>query len=208
MNTAKAAAIEAVLFAAGDAVETERIAAAVEITKEEAEEILADMEICYASEERGIRLVRLENAWQFLTKNEYYDALIRLEISAKKPKLTEALLETLSIVAYKQPVTRLEIEKIRGVRSDHAVSRLIEFDLVKELGRLDAPGRPVLLGTTEAFLRCFGLSEKADLPQMDPVKAEDFRAEAESEAGAEEPAPENIGNNDEENGPILQKIVD
>ena len=99
----------------------------------------------------------------------------------QKPSLTDVILETLSIIAYKQPVTKAEIEQIRGVKSDHAVNRLIEFGLVRELGRLDAPGRPILLGTTEEFLRCFGVGALEELPAIDPVRLEDFRAEAEEE---------------------------
>ena len=85
------------------------------------------------------------------------------------------------IIAYKQPITKLEIEKIRGVKCDHAVNRLVEYDLVKELGRLDAPGRPLLFGTTEEFLRHFGLQSLEDLPIINPVQLEDFKAEAEEE---------------------------
>ena len=91
------------------------------------------------------------------------------------------MLETLSIIAYKQPVTKLEIEKIRGVKSDHAVNKLVEFGLVREVGRLDAPGRPILFGTTEEFLRNFGVQGLDDLPEIDPVQMEDFKAEAEEE---------------------------
>ena len=91
------------------------------------------------------------------------------------------MLETLSIIAYKQPVTKAEIEKIRGVKCDHAINKLMDYDLVRELGRLDAPGRPILLGTTEEFLRCFGVQGLEDLPEMDPVQLEDFKAEAEEE---------------------------
>ena len=90
-------------------------------------------------------------------------------------------METLSIIAYKQPVTRIEIEKIRGVKSDHAVNKLIEYNLVKELGRLDAPGRPLLFGTTEEFLRHFGVQSLDQLPVINPMKVEDFKTEAEEE---------------------------
>ena len=99
----------------------------------------------------------------------------------KKPVLTDVMMETLSIIAYKQPVTKQEIEKIRGVKSDHAVNKLVEYRLVKELGRLDAPGRPILFGTTEEFLRNFGVQGLDDLPILDPVQLEDFKAEAEEE---------------------------
>ena len=92
------------------------------------------------------------------------------------------MLETLSIIAYKQPVTKAEIEKIRGVKCDHAINKLVEYELVRELGRLDAPGRPILFGTTEEFLRCFGVQGLEELPSVDPVvRLEDFKAEAEEE---------------------------
>ena len=100
----------------------------------------------------------------------------------KKYVLTETLLETLSIIAYKQPVTKLDIERIRGVNCDHAVNRLIEFDLVTELGRMDAPGRPLLFGTTEQFLRSFGVKSLEDLPELNAMKLEEFKEEAEEEA--------------------------
>ena len=87
----------------------------------------------------------------------------------------------MSIVAYKQPVTKLEIEKIRGVKCDHAINKLIEYNLVQEVGRLDAPGRPILFGTTEEFLRSFGVQGLDELPELDPVQMEDFKAEAEEE---------------------------
>ncbi len=99
----------------------------------------------------------------------------------KKAVLSDVMMETLSIIAYKQPVTKIEIEKIRGVKSDHAVNKLIEYNLVQEVGRLDAPGRPILLGTTEEFLRNFGVDSTDNLPTINPVKLEDFKAEAEEE---------------------------
>ena len=104
---------------------------------------------------------------------------------AKQPKkyvLTDVMLETLSIIAYRQPITKLEIEKIRGVKSDHAVNKLIEYNLVCELGRLDAPGRPLLFGTTEEFLRRFSVQSLDDLPGIEPEKLETFKEEAEDEA--------------------------
>ena len=103
----------------------------------------------------------------------------------KKHVLTDVLLETLSIIAYKQPVTRAEIEKIRGVSCSHAVNRLVEYNLAKEVGRLDAPGHPILFGTTDDFLRSFGISSMDDLPDISPDKIEDFRRQAEEEAGIE-----------------------
>ena len=110
-----------------------------------------------------------------------WNSLIRLAMHPKKPALTDVMLETLSIIAYKQPVTKAEIEKIRGVKCDHAINKLVEYELVRELGRLDAPGRPILFGTTEEFLRCFGVQGLEELPSVDPVRLEDFKADAEEE---------------------------
>lgn len=104
-----------------------------------------------------------------------------MALQPKKAVLSDVMLETLSIIAYKQPVTKLEIEKIRGVKCDHAIAKLMEYGLVQEVGRLDAPGRPILLGTTEEFLRNFGVQGLDELPEIDPVQMEDFKAEAEEE---------------------------
>ena len=175
------AAIEAILFTMGDPVDTMSIAKAIEQDKETTRKLIDGLRIRYDEENRGIRLLELEDSWQLCTKKEYYDSLIRIAAQPKKPTLTDVMLETLSIIAYKQPVTKAEIEKIRGVKCDHAINKLMDYDLVRELGRLDAPGRPILLGTTEEFLRCFGVHGLEDLPEMDPVQLEDFKAEAEEE---------------------------
>ena len=169
--------IEAILFAMGEAVELSRIAKAIQQDVTTTENIIRN----YQEEERGIQIIELENSFQLCTKKEYYDSLIRIAAQPKKPTLTDVMLETLSIIAYKQPVTKAEIEKIRGVKCDHAINKLMDYDLVRELGRLDAPGRPILLGTTEEFLRCFGVQGLDELPEMDPVQLEDFKAEAEEE---------------------------
>ena len=125
------AAVEAILFAAGGSVETARLASALELDSGEMRDILRRMELRYEEEDRGIRLLELEDAWQLCTKREHYGELIRIVKQPRKYTLTEVLLETLSIVAYKQPVTKLEIEKIRGVKSDHAVNKLVEYGLIE-----------------------------------------------------------------------------
>ena len=175
------AAIEAVLFAMGDSVELGRIAKAIGHDTETTRRILNHMMEKYNTKDRGIHIVELENAYQMCTKQEYYDYLVNIAMQPKKAVLTDVMMETLSIIAYKQPITKLEIEKIRGVKCDHAVNKLVEYNLVKELGRLDAPGRPLLFGTTEEFLRYFGLHSLEDLPSLNPVQIEDFKAEAEEE---------------------------
>jgi segregation and condensation protein B len=135
----------------------------------------------YADEKRGIAIMELDGAYQMCTRPEMYEYLIRIAKQPKHRALTDVLLETLSIIAYKQPITRVEIEKIRGVSCDHAVNKLLEYNLIKELGRLDAPGKPLLFGTTEEFLRCFGVHSIDELPVLQPDQVEEFRQEAEEE---------------------------
>ena len=175
------AAIEAILFAMGDSVELEKIAKAIQQDTETTRKIIGHMMDGYRKKDRGIRIMELDGAYQLCTKQELYPYLIRVARQPKKLALTDVVMETLSIIAYKQPITKLEIEKIRGVKCDHAVNKLVEYNLVKELGRLDAPGRPLLFGTTEEFLRYFGLHSLEDLPSLNPVQIEDFEAEAEEE---------------------------
>lgn len=172
------AAIEAVLFSMGEAVPLKELAKALELDEKAVEKLLEDMEKRYENEDRGIRIVKLEDAYQLCTKNEYYDILTKVVNIPKKHNLTDSLMETLSIVAYKQPVTRQEIEAIRGVSCVHAINRLVEYNLIAEVGRLDAVGKPILFGTTEDFLRSFGVASMDDLPVITPDKIEDFRQEA------------------------------
>ena len=135
----------------------------------------------YRENERGMQIMELDGAYQMCTSQNTYEYLIRIAKQPKKHVLTDVLLETLSIIAYKQPVTKAEIEKIRGVSCDHSVSKLVEYNLVEELGRLDAPGRPMLFGTTEEFLRSFGIHSLEELPEMSPLQIEEFKQEAEAE---------------------------
>ncbi|MDD3141653.1 MAG: SMC-Scp complex subunit ScpB [Lachnospiraceae bacterium] len=173
--------IEAILFAMGDSVELDKIAIAIEHDENTTRKIIHNMMDRYENENRGVRIIELETSFQMCTKTEMYEYLIRIAKQPKKYVLTEVQLETLSIVAYKQPVTRLEIEKIRGVKSDHVVNKLIEYNLICEVGRLDAPGRPSLFGTTEEFLRRFSVQSLSDLPSINQEKMEDFKTEAEDE---------------------------
>lgn len=176
------AIIEAILFTMGESVELEKIAAAIELDKEQTREYISRLQARYDEQERGIQIIELEGSYQMCTRNEMYEYLIRIAKQPKKRVLTEVLLETLSIIAYKQPITKAEIEKIRGVSSDHAVSKLVEYNLVNEVGRMDAPGRPMLFGTTEEFLRSFGVQSLDDLPVLNEDQVEEFKHQAEQEA--------------------------
>ena len=178
--------IEAVLFTMGKSVPVASLAELLELPEQKVWTILRDMQRSYKENGRGMMLLELEDSVQMCTTAEYYPYLIKLVSQPKKQVLTEAVLETLSIIAYKQPVPRSEIEKIRGVASDHAVNRLLEFGLIEEKGRLDAPGRPILFGTTEEFLRTFGISSISDLPVADSSELEEWKAEAEAEVPQDE----------------------
>ncbi|MGN0428215.1 MAG: SMC-Scp complex subunit ScpB [Agathobacter sp.] len=175
------AIIEAILFTMGDSVELDKIADAIDLDKKQTKDILEKMMEHYEDPSIGVRIIELDGAYQMCTKAEMYEYLIKIAKQPKKRVLTDVLLETLSIIAYKQPITKSEIEKIRGVSCEHAVSKLVEYELVKELGRLDAPGRPLLFGTTEEFLRSFGVSSIDELPVLSQVQIEEFKQEAEAE---------------------------
>lgn len=181
-NKNMAAAIEAILFSVGDAVSVKELAKVLETEEKEVNTIIENMVQEYEEEKRGIKIIKLEDAYQLCTKQEYYDYLIKLVNMPKKHVLTDALMETLSIVAYKQPITRQEIEAIRGVSCVHAINKLVEYQLISEVGRLDAVGRPILFGTTEEFMRSFGVTSLDELPIITPDKIEDFRKEAMEEA--------------------------
>ena len=182
MDVTKAmAAVETILFAMGDSVEIGTLADVIGITKEETEEaVRALTERCNAPG-RGLMINRFADSVQLSSRPEYYAYLVKIAKAPKKQVLTDTLMETLSIIAFKQPVTRAEVENIRGVNSDFSISKLVSYDLVQEVGRKDAPGRPLLFGTTEQFLRSFGISSLTDLPDPGTDQVEEFREEAEKE---------------------------
>ena len=180
-RTRAQAVLEAVLFTMGESVEVGRLADVIEEDVKTTKELLREMEERYEREDRGITLARFDSAVQLCTKADMYEYLIRIAKTPRKMTLTDTVLETLSIIAYKQPVTRVEVERVRGVSCDHAINKLLEYDLITELGRLDAPGRPLLFGTTEQFLRCFGVKSLEELPELSPVQVEEFKQQAEAE---------------------------
>lgn len=175
------AIIEGILFSMGDSVEIARLSEVLEISREEVQNIIQNMKKKYEEDERGIQIMEIEDAVQMCTKKEIYEYLIKIAKQPKHHVLTDVLLETLSIIAYKQPITKLEIEKIRGVSCVHAVNKLVEYNLVCELGRLDAPGRPLLFGTTEEFLRSFGVQSIEELPVPNQDQVAEFKQQAEEE---------------------------
>jgi len=164
----KIAMIEAMLFASGESVPAKRIADVLEITENDVRKTIEKMKTAYDNDEtKGVRIIRLEDSYQMCTKKEYYECIRSLTEKKRKASLTNAGLEVLSVVAYNQPITRSSIEFIRGVNSDGPLNNLIAAGLVEEVGRLDAPGRPILFGTGEEFLRCFDLASISELPDVE-----------------------------------------
>ena len=175
------AAIEAILFTMGDSVSCESISKAVGYNTLTIKTFMKELIEKYQVANRGIQIIELEDSYQMCTKKEMYEYLIKLTTQPKKYILSDILLETLSIIAYKQPVTKIEIEKIRGVGSGHSINKLIEIGLVEEVGRADGPGKPYLFGTSEEFLRKFSISSIEDLPEIDIEQLEILKQEAEDE---------------------------
>lgn len=199
------AIVEAVLFTMGNSVELRQLAVAIGQSENMAKQVVENLKRRYEQESRGTQIIELEHAYQMCTNAKYYENLIRVATAPKKQVLTEVVLETLSIIAYKQPVTKMEISKIRGVSSDHAVNRLVEYGLVYEVGRMDAPGRPALFATTEEFLRRFGVGSMTDLPSLNPEQEEEIQQEVQEELQfrlGEEAVPE------EKAAEVVQEEID
>ena len=160
------AIVEACLFASGDALELKKLSEITEVEEEALKPVLKNMMDRYNYEKRGVKIIRLGDKYQMSTRGEYAEYIQKIVEPRKKHPLSQATMEVLAIIAYKQPVTRATIEHVRGVNSDASVSRLLELGLIDVVGRLDAPGRPSLLGTTDEFLRTFSIS---GLEEMMPV---------------------------------------
>ena len=161
------AVIESLLFISGEAVPISVLAQTIDMDKATTKAIIRSLSDKYASEKRGIQIVEYENSYQMCTSPQCFDYIRHMYKSPQKQGLTQALLETLAIIAYKQPITKSQIEEIRGVNSEHAVNKLVEKKLVCEKGRLDTPGKPILFGTTKEFLRYFGFTSVKGLPPLD-----------------------------------------
>lgn len=163
-------AIEGILFAAGEPVKTAKLAAVLEIDIQAVEEAVRILKYEYDTQERGFMIIDIDEGYQICSRPEYYDYIQIILGEQRRQALSNAAMEALAIIAYKQPVTRGQVEYIRGVNSDSAINRLSERGLIEECGHLDAPGRPILYRTTQIFLRCFGLSTPKDLPELDLSK--------------------------------------
>ena len=167
------AIVEAILFAAGRPVETNELITTLELSEEEIENIIKKMQEKYEEENRGIQIIKIENAYQLCTKKDYYEYIYPILDNRVKPSISNAAMETLSIIAYNPKITRAEIESIRGVNSDGTIYKLLEYNLIEDAGKLDAPGRPTIYRTTKEFLKLFGISSLDELPELPRYKIDE-----------------------------------
>ena len=175
------AIIESLLFVAGEAIPLEKISEVIEHDRRTTKNILYRMQEEHEKQGKGLQIIELDGAFQMCTKPQYFEYIQKLYQAPQKFILTQALLETLAIIAYKQPVTKIQIADLRGVNCDHVVNRLMEYGLICEVGRLEAPGRPLLFGTTEEFLRYFGFRSLDELPNLEERTIEQIHEEVEEE---------------------------
>lgn len=160
-------AIESLLFVSGEPLSMKELHNNLEIPTKTIESVINEMIIDYEEENRGIKLISINGGYQLVSKPQNSDSVQKLLKKNKRQSLSQASLESLAIIAYKQPITRVDIDEIRGVKSESAIQRLIERDLIRDIGRLEVPGRPILFGTTEEFLRQFELKDLGELPSLD-----------------------------------------
>ena len=167
------AIVEAILFAAGRPVEKNELITTLELSEEEIENIIKKMQEKYEEENRGIQIIKIENAYQLCTKKDYYEYIYPILDNRVKPSISNAAMETLAIIAYNPKITRAEIESIRGVNSDGTIYKLLEYNLIEDAGKLDAPGRPTTYRPTKEFLKLFGISSLDELPELPRYKIDE-----------------------------------
>ena len=194
------AIIEAILFAAGRPVTKNEIMLALEISEDEIEKIIANMQEEYNQENRGIELIKINNSYQLCTKKELYEYVYPILDKRTKPNLSTASLETLAIIAYNPKITRAEIENIRGVSADACVYKLLEYGLIEEAGKLDLPGKPMSYQTTDEFLRMFGFSSLEELPELPRYKLDENKQIVIDDLINNEQEEQKINTEEQENG--------
>lgn len=167
------AIIEAILFSAGRMVKVNEFVSALEVNSEDVINIIENMRQEYDEQLRGIEIIKINDGYQMCTKKEYYEYIYPILDKRTKPNLSSAALETLAIIAYNPKITRAEIESIRGVNSDATIYKLLEYNLIEEAGKLDAPGRPTMYKTTNEFLKMFGYSNLEELPNLPKYKVDE-----------------------------------
>ncbi|SFA87391.1 SMC-Scp complex subunit ScpB [Clostridium frigidicarnis] len=174
-------AVESLLFVSGEPMKLKDISNIIECSTSYTKEVLEELSVEYSKEKRGIKLIHINGSYQLVTKPENSQFIQKILKTNVRQSLSQAALETLAIVAYKQPITRIDIDEIRGVKSESAVQKLIERQLIKECGRLDVIGRPILYGTTKEFLKQFDMETLNELPNIDNLIDENISLELEDD---------------------------
>ena len=195
--------IEAILFCVGKEVNIKELVTVLELSEQEVINIIENMRLDYEKENRGMQIIKLNDGYQMCTKKEYYDYIYPIVDKRNKPKLSQAALETLSIIAYNPKVTRAEIESIRGVNSDGTIYKLLDHNLIEEAGKMDAPGRPTMYQTTKEFLRMFGYQNLDELPELPRYKLDENQ-----QIVIEDIMEENNENKVEAPNPEREKIIE
>lgn len=201
--------IESIMFAVGRDISVNELASVLELAPENIEEIIESMRIEFDEAGRGIQIIKVNNGYQLCSRKENYEYIYQIIDKRNKPNLSQAALETLAIIAYNPKITRAEIESIRGVNSDGTIYKLLEHNLIEDVGRLDAPGRPTTYATTKEFLRMFGYSSLEELPELPRYKLDENQQividdlvtneEPKEEIDNEAPMPERDEDNNNEN---------
>ena len=201
--------IESIMFAVGRDISVNELASVLELAPENIEEIIESMRIEFDEAGRGIQIIKVNNGYQLCSRKENYEYIYQIIDKRNKPNLSQAALETLAIIAYNPKITRAEIESIRGVNSDGTIYKLLEHNLIEDVGRLDAPGRPTTYATTKEFLRMFGYSSLEELPELPRYKLDEnqqividdlvINEEKNEEINNEAPMPEREEENNNEN---------
>lgn len=200
------AIIEAILYSAGREVKMTELVSALELGTNEIANIIESMKEDYKNLNRGIEIIEIEGSYQLCTKKEYFDYIYPIFDNRAKPNLSQAALETLAIIAYNPKITRAEIEAIRGVNSDGTIYKLLEYNLIAESGKSDAPGRPMTFSTTIHFLKMFGMSNLSDLPDLPKYKLDENRQiviDEIIEEKAEAPIPSEQEEEQENDGAVV-----
>lgn len=167
--------IESILFAAGREVRITELMSALELSSDEVIKAVNGLKQSYKNEDRGLEIINIEDAYQLCTKKENYEYIYPIFDKRSKPNLSNAALETLAIIAYNPCITRAEIETIRGVNSDGTMYKLLDYNLIEEAGKLDAPGKPMTYKTSKEFLKMFGISSLSELPPLPKYKLDENR---------------------------------
>lgn len=197
LNKSKAI-IESILFATGREVKLNEIMSALELGKDETIVIMQDLMSDFKSEDRGVEIIKVSDSYQMCSKKEYSEYIYPIIDKRTKPNLSNAALETLAIIAYNPKITRAEIESIRGVGCDGTIYKLLEYGLIEEAGRIDAPGRPTTYKTTNDFLKKFGYTSIEDLPELPKYKIDENEQIVIEDIQIEAPMPERENDNDNE----------